>query len=140
MRSAGLFSTCVATTTLMILWAPILGGQEKGQEGAQDLLQVCGKNCTVQFENIDVRVIEVVMKKGSKLTMHIHRCPFLWLARGPGEVKVTSPDGTSETLAVKANQAQFSNAVTHAMENVGSTDWRSVVAEQKCAPATPERR
>ena len=139
MRSAGLFAMCVAATILMILGAPIVGGQEKG-EGAQDLLQVCGKNCTVQFENIDVRVIEVVMKKGSKLGMHTHRCPFVWLARGPGEVKVTLPDGTSETLTVKANQAQFSNAATHAMENVGSTDWRSVVAEQKCTPLAKQDR
>jgi quercetin dioxygenase-like cupin family protein len=132
MRKAGSFTMCVATTILMILAAPILGGQEKGQQKTQDMLQVCGKSCTVRIDNDQVRVTEVVMKKGDKVGMHFHPCPFLWWTPVIGHLKVTSRDGKSYDLTVKAGEAQWSDADTHAMENTGTTPWRSVVVEMKC--------
>jgi quercetin dioxygenase-like cupin family protein len=132
MRKAGLFTLCVATSILMILAAPILGGQEKGQQKARDMLQVCGKSCTVRINNEQVRVTEVVMNTGDKVGMHFHPCPFLWWSPVRGHLKVTTPDGKSKDLLVKAGEAQWSNADTHAMENTGTTQWRSVVVEMKC--------
>jgi hypothetical protein len=48
-----------------------------------------------------------------------------------GKLKITYADGRTEGRTVKAGTAVWSRAVTHAVENVGTSDFHEVHAELK---------
>lgn len=97
---------------------------------AQDVVKVAPKNCKVVLENDHVRVVRVVMKPGDKIEMHSHPASILYSLTG-GKTKYTSADGKTEERESKAGQATYSEAVTHASENVGTTETRSLLIELK---------
>jgi len=97
---------------------------------AQDIVKVAPKSCKVLLENDQVRVIRVVQKPGEKIKMHSHPAYILYTMTS-GKAKFTSADGKSEERDLKAGQAVWSDAVTHASENVGTTESRVLVIELK---------
>jgi beta-alanine degradation protein BauB len=97
---------------------------------AQDIVKVAPKNCKVLLDNDQVRVIRVVQKPGEKIEMHSHPAYILYVLTS-GKSKFTSADGKSEERELKAGQAIWSDAVTHASENVGTTEARVLVIELK---------
>jgi quercetin dioxygenase-like cupin family protein len=97
---------------------------------AQDMVKVAPKNCKVVLENDQVRVIRVVLKPGEKLEMHSHPANIVYSLTG-GKAKYTSPDGKTTEREVKSGQAIWSEAVTHATENIGTTETRVLVIELK---------
>jgi len=135
MKRAGLLTTGVASFILSIFsifLTPSLRGQQQQQQQPQDMLEVCPKqNCTILLDNDRVRVTRVLIRKGATLPMHRHVFPFLWHSLTAGRVRTTSPDGKSEVNNITSGQTVWSEPVTHSMENVGTTDWRSVVVELK---------
>lgn len=97
---------------------------------AQDIVKVAPQNCKVLLENDRVRVIEVVAKPGEKIGMHSHPAHLLY-ALSAGKMAATFLDGKSVAGEAKPGDARWSEPVTHANENVGTTEIRTVLVELK---------
>ena len=97
---------------------------------AQDLAKVAPNTTKVLLENDRVRVLEVHYKPGEKAAMHAHPATLLY-PLSAGKLKSTTPDGKSTENEVSVGQANWIEAVTHATENVGTTDVRTLVIELK---------
>jgi quercetin dioxygenase-like cupin family protein len=97
---------------------------------AQDLAKVAPNDVKVLIDNDRVRVMEVLHKPGAKEPMHTHPAYVAVYLNGT-RVRVTTPDGKSVVQDRKAGQVSWSNGVTHAVENVGTTDQHVIVIELK---------
>jgi len=97
---------------------------------AQDIVKVAPKNCKVLLDNNKVRIVEVRLKPGEKLPMHSHPANVVYSFTG-GKAKYTSPDGKVTERQTKADEAVWSDAVTHATENTAKTTTRVLVIELK---------
>jgi quercetin dioxygenase-like cupin family protein len=122
MKSLGLSMAVFVFGALVVLSAPIAT--------AQDMVKVAPKNCTVVLDNDHVRVVRVVLKPGEKLAMHSHGANIVY-SLSSGKSKYTSPDGKTEEREMKAGTAVWSDGVTHATENIGTTETRALVVELK---------
>ena len=99
---------------------------------AQDVVKVSPETHTVLLDNEHVRVLDVHAKPGQMVGMHSHPASTLYYLTD-GNLKITYPDGRTEERTVKAGTAVWSNAVTHAVENVGPNDFHEVHIELKDA-------
>lgn len=97
---------------------------------AQDLAKVAPNTTKVLLDNDRVRVLEVQHKPGEKSAMHSHPATLSYTLSA-GKLKSTAPDGKTTENEVKVGQANWGEAVTHATENVGTTDVRVLVIELK---------
>jgi len=97
---------------------------------AQDVVKVAPDSHTVLLENDQVRVLKVDMKPGQKVPMHSHPHNVAYYLTD-GKVKVTLPDGKSQEREVKAGSSIWNEAVTHAAENIGSTEIQEIQIELK---------
>ena len=98
---------------------------------AQDVVKVSDTH-KVLLENEHVRVMDVHVKPGEKVAMHSHPAGTLYYL-SDAKLKITYPDGKTEERDVKAGTAVWIEAVTHAVENVGSTELHEVHTELKGA-------
>ena len=103
---------------------------------AQDVVKVSPETHAVLFENYQVRVLDVHVKPGEKVGMHSHPASVLYYPTD-GKLKITYPDGRTEEREIKAGTAVWSDAVTHAAENIGSTEFHEVHTELKRAAKKP---
>jgi len=102
---------------------------------AQDVVQVAGDSHKVILENAQVRVLAVTLKPGQKAPMHSHPANVSYVL-SDGKLRVTMADGKSVDKEPKAGTASWSEATTHAVENIGTTDFTQVQIELKnAAPA-----
>ena len=102
---------------------------------AQDVIQVGGDSHKVLLENAQVRVLAVKIKPGEKVPMHSHPASVSYVL-SDGKLRITTPDGKTADREPKAGAATWSDAVTHAVENIGSGDFTQVQIELKgAAPA-----
>jgi beta-alanine degradation protein BauB len=100
---------------------------------AQDSAKVAPKNVKVILENNRVRVLEVHIKPGEKVPMHSHPAHVTYtLSDVKG--KYVSPDGETTIGEAKPNAVFWSEAVTHASENIGASEIHAVVVELKEPP------
>ena len=97
---------------------------------AQDLMKVALKNTKVLLENDRVRVLEYQAKPGEKAAMHSHPANVVY-ALSSFKTKFTLPDGKTQEVETKAGQANWSEASTHASENVGTTEAHALIIELK---------
>ncbi|HET7108977.1 MAG TPA: hypothetical protein VFI38_19340 [Candidatus Acidoferrum sp.] len=97
---------------------------------SQDVVKVAGDTHTVIFENDQVRVLAVHFKPGQTAPMHSHPANVSYFLTD-GKLKVTLPDGKVIERSPKAGTAGWSDAVTHAAENVGTADFQQVQVELK---------
>ena len=63
-----------------------------------------------------------MLSLGEKIGMHSHPASTLHYLTD-GKLKITYPDGRIEERTVKAGSAVWSEAVTHAVENIGTNDY-----------------
>src|SRR5213594_1488691 len=99
----------------------------------QDSVKVAPKNVKLLLENNRVRVLEVRIKPGEKIPMHSHPAHLTYslsTARG----KYSSPDGETAIGEAKPGEVFWSEAITHASENVGTTEIHALVVELKEPP------
>lgn len=82
------------------------------------------------LENDKVRVLDVRLKPGEKSPEHFHPAMLIY-AIEDGKVKFTFPDGRSEVVDLEAGDTIYSEAITHAAENVGTKDIRALNIEFK---------
>lgn len=99
---------------------------------AQDVVQVGGDTHKVLLENAQVRVLAVNIKAGEKVPMHSHPANVSYVLTD-GKLRVTPADGKTVDKEPKAGTAMWSEAVTHAVENIGTSDFTQVQIELKSA-------
>jgi len=103
---------------------------------AQDVVQVGGDSHKVLLENAQVRVLAVKIKPGEKVPMHSHPASVSYVLTD-GKLHITLADGKTVDKEPKAGAATWSDAVTHAVENVGTSEFSQVQIELK--PAAPAK-
>ena len=113
----------VPLATLLLLIAT-------GTALAQDVVKVSPETHKVLLENDQVRVLDARMKPGEKVGMHSHPANVVYFLTD-GKIKITYPDGKTEEREVKAGVAGWSEGVTHAAENVGTTEFHELQIELK---------
>ena len=85
---------------------------------------------TVLIDNDEVRVLEFRFKPGEKEPMHSHPRGFVY-SLADAKIKVSFPDGKSEESVLKNGEARWRDAVTHAAENIGTTEAHVIAVELK---------
>ncbi len=102
---------------------------------AQDVMQVGADTHTVLLENSRVRVFAAHVPPGAKVPMHSHPASVIYFF-GDATLRITLPDGSSRTLPIKAATAVANGPLTHAIENIGKTEFSEIQVELKdAAPA-----
>ena len=102
---------------------------------SQDVVKVAGDSHQVIFENEHVRILAVHFKPGQVAPMHSHPENVSYYL-SDGKLRIPLPDGKVIERSPKAGTAGWSDAVTHAAENIGTTDFQQVQVEIK--PPTPK--
>lgn len=97
---------------------------------AQDPLPIYPDNYKVVLENDRVRVMEFTLRKGAKESFHSHPAHVSYILAG-FRIRFTFPDGTTRIREAKAGDVLYSEALTHASENIGDTDARGLLIEMK---------
>jgi len=101
----------------------------------QDVVRVAPAGMVkMEYDDAQVRVLRFTEAPGSKLPMHSH-LPYVTVGLTNAVSRYTLPDGRSSEEKSNAGQAMFSQAVTHASENIGGTAAEAVMVELKTKPA-----
>jgi quercetin dioxygenase-like cupin family protein len=120
--------TCLIRNVLLA--APLAVALGMNMAMAQDLAKVNPEDVKVLIENDRVRVLEVRHKPGAKEPMHSHPA-YVAVFLSATRLKATMPDGKTAERDRKAGEVLWSEAVTHAVENVGTADQHVIVIELK---------
>jgi quercetin dioxygenase-like cupin family protein len=119
-----------ARSVLLLLGAA--AGLASGVARGQDVVQVAGDSHKVILENAQVRVLAVTLKPGQKAPMHSHPANVSYVL-SDGKLRISLPDGKTVDKEPKAGTASWSDPVTHAVENIGTSDFTQVQIELKNA-------
>jgi quercetin dioxygenase-like cupin family protein len=84
----------------------------------QDPVKVAPKQCKVEFENDQVRVLRWKVGPHEKVPMHEHPA-LLSIALTGGHTKFTLADGKTKESRTRAGQVTWSAAEKHSSENLG---------------------
>lgn len=84
----------------------------------------------VLFENDRVRVVELRLEPGKREPMHSHPAHLVYVL-SPAKMKMTSSDGKVKEVEVKAGQVIWGEPLSHAGENVGTTELHEVIIDLK---------
>lgn len=95
-----------------------------------DPLKVSPEYYRVRLDNDRVRVLEWRLKPGLKEAMHSHPEGFVFTL-ADATLKSTLSDGTSATHSFTNGEVTWRNAVSHSIENVGSTEAHVLAVELK---------
>jgi quercetin dioxygenase-like cupin family protein len=88
---------------------------------AQDPVKVDPAHYKVLLNNAHVRVLDIHVQAGEKTPMHSHP-NYVVYSFNDATVKFTLPDGKTKTSTLKAGEAKWRNAETHAAENIGKKE------------------
>jgi quercetin dioxygenase-like cupin family protein len=97
---------------------------------AADPLQVAGNVYTLIMENEQVRVLDARFSPGAKAVMHSHPNHVIYVLTD-GKIKITTSDGKTSNVDLKAGQAIWMQAGQHAAENVSKSEAHNLVVELK---------
>ena len=114
---------CMAVTAAMVLFVA-------GMIYAQDVAKVGVDSHNVLLDNDQVRVLKVDLKPGQKVPMHSHPHNVAYYL-SDAKVRITLPDGKSQERDIKAGTSSWSEATSHAVENIGSTELQEIQIELK---------
>jgi quinol monooxygenase YgiN len=106
-----------------------------GLVAAQDPLPLYPENYKVIVENDRVRVLDFRLRKDAREDSHTHPAHVVYVVKG-FKVRFTFPDGRTAIRETKAGDVLFSEAVTHATENIGGAEAHGVLVELKTPPNT----
>lgn len=95
-----------------------------------DPVKISPQYYTVRLDNDRVRVLEWRLKPGGKEKMHSHPDGIV-IELADATLKSTSPDGTSTTKALVSGEVTWRSAMSHSIENVGSTEAHALAVELK---------
>src|SRR5437016_479631 len=97
---------------------------------AQDPVQVDPKHYKALFENDRVRVLDIHLKPGEKTPMHSHP-DYVVYSFTASSAEFTSPDGKTSAATLKAGEAIWRQAETHAAKNTGKKELHVLNIELK---------
>ena len=97
---------------------------------AQDAVKVDPKHYSVVSENDQVRILKVHYGAHEKSVMHSHP-NLVAVFMTDGKMKMNTPDGKSQDMAVTKGQAMWADAGTHLPENVGDSALDGYLIELK---------
>ncbi|MCI0389539.1 MAG: antibiotic biosynthesis monooxygenase [Acidobacteria bacterium] len=100
---------------------------------AQDPAPIYPENYKVLIENDRVRVMNFKLRKGTKEDFHAHPAHVVYVLTG-FKIMFRFPDGRTALRETKTGDVLFSEAVTHASENIGDTDAHGLLVELKSTP------
>ena len=100
---------------------------------AQDPVKVCPTAFKERLNNSHTRVLEYSNKPGDKEAMHSHS-PFVIYVVSGGKYRSTSADGKSTDIEVNSGDVVWRDAVTHSVENIGTTEIHAILVEIKGTP------
>lgn len=101
-----------------------------GPVRAQDPVPLYPENYRVLLENDRVRVIDFRLAKGAKESSHAHPAHVVHVI-APLKIRFTFPDGSMRIREAKPGEILYSDAVTHASENIGENDAHGILVELK---------
>ena len=87
-------------------------------------------NYKVLLENDHVRVLEMNLKAGETDNTHSHPDETVYFVTG-SKVKIHLPDGGAMEADIPDGHVMWHEAWTHTVENVGSSDIKAIVVENK---------
>ena len=87
-------------------------------------------NYKVLMENDHVRVLEMNLKAGETDNTHSHPDETVYFVTG-SKVKIHLPDGGAMEADIPDGHVMWHDAWTHTVENVGSSDIKAIVVENK---------
>lgn len=91
---------------------------------------VLPKDHKLLFENARVRVLEILLPPGETTGMHDHPS-YLAYNLTPARVRIRLADGNSREIAIKQGDTIWSEALTHDLRNIGTTDSWGIIVELK---------
>jgi quercetin dioxygenase-like cupin family protein len=100
--------------------------------GSQDPVKISPELYRVALENEYVRVLDVHVKPGGTSPMHSHPALVIY-SLSDAKVKFSFPDGKTVDAELKNGQAMWSEPVTHAADNLGTTEAHVLNFELKAA-------
>ncbi len=99
-------------------------------ESGQDPVPLYPENYKVLFENDRVRVLDFRLAKGAKEKAHTHPAHVVYVLTG-FKVRFTLGTGEPVLRETKDGEVLYSQPVTHASENIGTTDAHGILVELK---------
>jgi quercetin dioxygenase-like cupin family protein len=97
---------------------------------AEDAVIADPQHYTVEFENDKVRVIRIKYGPHEKSVMHSHG-PNASVIISGGTVRMTTPDGASEDVALEPGSVMWADAEEHLPENLSDGPMEVVLVELK---------
>jgi hypothetical protein len=97
---------------------------------AEDAVKADPQHYTVEFENDRVRIIRIKYGPHEKSVMHTHG-PNVAIMLSENNVRMTSPDGTSEDVLQEVGMAVWADAGEHLPENLSDEPLEVVLVELK---------
>ena len=97
---------------------------------AQDPVKISPLDYTVRLQNDRVRVLEWRLKPGGKEPMHSHPDGVL-IVLADSTLRSTGPGGTSVSRPSAKGEVEWAPAVSHSIENAGSTEAHAFLVELK---------
>jgi len=97
---------------------------------AQDPLKAAPKAFKEKLDNAQVNVLEYSSKPGEKEAMHSHPDILIYVIHG-GKLKSTNADGQSQVIEYKTGDVVWRPAMSHSIENVGTTELKALLVEVK---------
>ena len=97
---------------------------------AQDPVKVAPKAFKEILNNAHARVLEYHSKPGDKEPMHSHGAGVVYVLSA-GKFRSTTPDGKSTEIEYKAGDVVWRDALTHSGENIGTTEFSTLLVEFK---------
>ena len=82
------------------------------------------------LQNDRVRVLEMTLNAGEIDEEHSHPPEAVYFITG-GRLRIHLPDGTAVEAEVADGSAMWHEAWTHRVENIGTTDVRAVIVEDR---------
>ena len=102
----------------------------RAMSARQDPVKSSPQYYKVLLENDQVRVLEYRLKQGEKEITHSHPGGVVYVFND-SKVRSTFPDGKITESSGKAGDVYWRNPITHALENIGSTEVHSLAVELK---------
>jgi beta-alanine degradation protein BauB len=99
-------------------------------EQNMDPLKLSPQYYTMRIDNPRLRVYEYRLPPGQKEVMHSHQ-PGVVFSLSDATLRITQPDGTSNTHMSVPGDVAWRDDVTHSIENIGATEAHAYAVELK---------
>lgn len=99
-------------------------------EQVDDIVEISPDVHHVIFENDAIRLLEVTVKPGAKVPMHTNPENINYILNG-GTLRLIDPNGAVVDVQLSEKQVIPAPVGRHAVENIGSTEVRTLCVELK---------